>query len=92
MNKRKKKKQKWLKFIGGNYQLYKQRERQHHEEHIRFQRKGRAGHLTEEDIKNYWLTADMPLEIVQKMCEWKKPLRGNKTSLKKATKAVAQLT
>lgn len=89
MNKRKKKKQKWLRFIGGGYQSYKQRERQHHEEHLNFQRKGRAGHLTEDDIKSYWLTAGMPLEMVEQMCKWRKPLRGNKTALKKAMKAIA---
>ena len=89
MNKRKKKKQLWLQWIGGSYQLYKQRERQHHEEHLNFQRKGRAGHLTEDDIKNYWITANMPMEIVEKMCKWRKPLRGNKTAFKKISKALA---
>lgn len=92
MNKRKKKKQKYLRWIGGSYRLYKERERQRHEETIAFKKKGRAGHLTDDDIKNFWIKdLDIYPEYIEKICSRKRQPRGSKTAAKKASKALAQI-
>ena len=91
MNKRKKKKQKWLQWIGGDYKSYKILWRQRHEETITFKRKGRAGHLTDDDIKSFWVkNLDIFPKHIEQMCSQKRAPKGSKTAFKKASKALAQ--
>ena len=95
MNKRKKKKQKWLQWIGGDYKSFKMRDRQHHEETVAFKKKGRAGHLIEDDIKNFWMKGlDIDSVLVEQMCFQKRErgLRGNKIAFKRVSKWLAQRT
>ena len=90
MSKRKKKKQAWLQWIGGDYKANRILQRQRHEETIAFKKKGRAGHLTEDDIKNFWMKGlEIDPDFVEHMCSQKRAPRGSKTALKKASKALA---
>lgn len=90
MNKRKKKKQAWLQWLGGDYKAHKILWRQRHEETIAFKKKGRAGHLTEDDIKNFWMKGlEIEPDFVEQMCSQKRAPRGSKTAFKKASKALA---
>lgn len=92
MNKRKKKKQKYLRWIGGSYRLDKERERKRHEELIIFKQKGRVGHLTKDDIKNFWMKdLDIYPEYIEQICSKKRRKRGSKTAYKKSSKALAQM-
>lgn len=90
MNKRQKKKQLWLRWIGGDYKHYKIVERQRHEQTIAFKKKGRAGHLTDDDIKNFWMKGlEFFPESIERICSQKRAPRGSKTAFKKASKALA---
>lgn len=90
MNKRQKKKQLWLRWIGGDYKHYKIVERQRHEQTIAFKRKGKAGHLTDDDIKNFWIK-DLEIfpEFIEQICSHEKALKVRKTAFKRASKALA---
>lgn len=90
MNRRKKNKQTWLQFIGGDYRAYKILQRKRYEETIAFKKKYRAGHLTEDDIDNFWMK-DLNIypEYIEQMCSKKRAPRGSKTAVKKMLKALA---
>lgn len=91
MNKRQKKKQVWLKWIGGSYKSAKQRERQQHEELITFKRKAWVGHLTDKDIENFWFDLSLfPLENIKNGSIFRRrKRRKSKTDFKKSSKALA---
>ena len=93
MNRRNKKKQKWLKWIGGDYKSHKQIERQRHEELLTFKHKAWAGHLADDDIKGFWF--DLSLAPQEKVKDGsiffkRRSRRGCKTNFKKVSKALAQ--
>ena len=93
MNRRNKKKQKWLRYIGGDYKSFKQLERQRHEELLIFKRKAWARHLTDDDIKSFWF--DLSLAPIEKVKDGsiffkRRSRRGCKTDFKKVSKALAQ--
>ena len=93
MNKRQRKKQRWLKWIGGSHQIAKQRKRKEHEELIAFKRKAWAKHLTNDDIDNFYIDLSLfPQERVKdgSIFVKRRKRRGCKTSFKKINKILAQ--